>query len=231
MHEAEIRRIRAEYDRRGRDLDPAAYQACKPENLFMRQAIERGFVRALSEGGLLPLAGRRVLDVGCGTGQWLADLETWGARRELVAGIDLMPDRAEASRRRVPGADVREGSASELPWEADSFDLVFQVMLLSSVLDESLRRDVCAEMDRVLAPGGTIVSVDFFVDNPANASVGAVKKRDFATLFPGYEVGWRRIMLAPPLVRRLAPRAWWLASLLQSARVFDTHAVAVLSRR
>jgi hypothetical protein len=99
------------------------------------------------------------------------------------------------------------------------------------VLDQGLRRDVCAEMDRVLAPGGTIVSVDFFVDNPGNASVGALKKRELAALLPGYEIGWRRIMLAPPLVRRLAPRAWWLASLLQSARVFDTHAVAVLSRR
>jgi hypothetical protein len=53
MHEAEIRRIRAEYDRRGRDLDPAAYRASKPENLFMRQTIERGFVRALRKSRLL----------------------------------------------------------------------------------------------------------------------------------------------------------------------------------
>lgn len=229
-HSGELDRIRDEYERRERELDSDAYQAARPANLFIRQAVERAFLRAMERHRLLPLAGRRVLDVGCGTGQWLADLETWGVQRDDLAGIDLVPKRVELSKQRVPGADVRLGSASQLPWDDDSFDLVLQVMLLSSVLDDGLREAIGAEMDRVLAPGGVIVSLDFFVGNPRNRSVKPLTRDDLREAFPGYDVQMRRAVLAPPLVRALAPRAWGLAALLQSARLFDTHSVAVMTR-
>lgn len=226
----ELDRIRDEYARRERELGADAYQAARPANLFIRQALERAVLRALGQHDLLPLAGRRVLDVGCGTGQWLVDLETWGVQRGDLAGIDLVPKRVELSEQRVAGADVRLGSASQLPWEEGSFDIVLQVMLLSSVLDDGLRRAIGAEMDRVLAPGGAIVSLDFFVGNPGNRSVKPLTRADLRRLFPGYDVHARRAVLAPPLVRALAPRAWGVASLLQSARLFDTHSVAVMTR-
>lgn len=226
----EIGRIKAEYERRRVELDPTRYEPSRPENVFMHQAAERAFLRALSEADLLPLGDKRVLDVGCGMGQWLVDLETWGARPDLLAGLDLMDERVEASRSRVGRADVRQGSAAELPWADSTFDLVFQVMLLSSVLDDRMRHTICAEMDRVLAPGGKIVSVDFFVDNPRNAAVRGLRRRTLAELFPAHRITWRRSMLAPPLVRILAPRVWWLASALQAGRLLDTHAVAVISR-
>jgi hypothetical protein len=41
---------------------------------------------------------------------------------------------------------------------------------------------------------------------------------------------WRRVTLAPPLVRLLVPRLRPLAAGLQALRVFDTHAMAVLRR-
>ena len=228
--DGEIDRIRAEYARRQADLDSTRYEPSQPENVFIHQAVERCFVRALREADLLPLDDKRVLDVGCGMGQGLVDLVTWGGRPQMLAGIDLMEKRVQASRSRVGGADVRQGSATELPWKDSRFDLVFQVMLLSSVLDETMRRAVCAEMDRVLATSGKIISVDFFVDNPRNTSVRALRREDLAALFPGYRIRWRRGVLAPPLVRLLAPRAWWLASLLQAGRILDTHAVALITR-
>jgi len=230
-HSAELDRIRSEYERRAREVDADTYQPARPANLFMRQAVERGFLRALERGGLLPLAGKRILEVGCGVGQWLADLETWGAQREQLAGIDLISERAERARLRVPGAEVHHGSASELPWSDQSFDVVLQVMLLSSVLDDGLRRQIAAEMSRVLASGGALVSLDFFVGNPVNRSVRALTRTDLRAIFPGYAIRARRVMLAPPLARALVPRAWWAASLLQATHLFDTHAVAVLTRR
>ena len=229
IHDSEIRRIEAEYERRERELDTDTYSPTRPENVFIRQTVERALLRALRDAGLLPLDGRRVLEVGCGTGQWLAELAGWGAG-ERLAGIDLIPERIERSRRRVPEADLRVGSASSLPWEDAGFDLVLQSMLLSSVLDDDVRGRVCAEIDRVLAPGGIVVSYDFFVDNPFNRAVRGLGRRELKRLFPGYELSWRRVLLAPPLIRALAPRAWWLASVLQSTRALDTHALVVLRR-
>lgn len=57
-----------------------------------------------------------------------------------------------------------------------------------------------------------------------------VRKHELASLFPGFDVHWRRVTLAPPLVRLLAPRLRPLASLIQELRVADTHAMAVLRR-
>jgi SAM-dependent methyltransferase len=229
MSEAE--RIRAEYDRRASEISGERYSAAQPAALFIRQTVERAALRALDGAGALPLDDRRIVDVGCGAGQWLADFETWGARQDRLAGIDLVAERAAAAEARLPAADVRSGDASSLPWPDGAFDVVLQSMLMSSVLDPAMRAAVAAEMARVLAPGGVILWYDFFVDNPRNASVRGIGRDELARLFDGFEIAWRRTTLAPPLVRLLVPRARPVAGALQALRLLDTHAVAVLRRR
>lgn len=226
MDEAE----RALADYRRRDSEPAAerYAPANPAHLFIRHGIERALLGVLGRAGLLPLAGRRILDAGCGNGQWLADLETFGAERELLAGLDLVPARAERAAARLPGADIRRGDASALPWEDGEFGLVLQSMMLSSVLDPGVRRAIARESARVLAPGGAVLSYDFFVPSPGNKGVRPLRRRELEELFPGWSVSWRRVTLAPPLVRLLVPRARVLASGLQALRVLDTHAMALL---
>jgi ubiquinone/menaquinone biosynthesis C-methylase UbiE len=118
-----------------------------------------------------------------------------------------------------------------LPWEDESFDLVVQSMMFSSILELEVAERAAREMDRVLTRDGFVLWYDFFVDPPGNPGARGVGRRDVAALFPGYRMRWRRVTLAPPLVRLLAPRARPLASLLQALRVFDTHAMATLSRR
>ncbi|MGE0734852.1 MAG: GNAT family N-acetyltransferase [Alphaproteobacteria bacterium] len=71
------------------------------------------------------LNGRRVLDVGCGTGEFLAWLR---ARNIAVAysGVDVSPAMIEAARARFPEASFAVGSVLELPrLFADRFDHVF----------------------------------------------------------------------------------------------------------
>lgn len=221
---SEADRILEELRRREREVPADFYSLDRPANRFLRQGQERALRKALEEIG--PLAGKRVLEVGCGSGNWLEMLQ--GAAS--LSGIDLDPGRAASAAARFPGADIRSGDASRLPWESGSFDAVLQSTVFSSILDPGMRRAVASEMLRVLAPDGAILWYDFFVDNPSNPHVRGVGRREIEALFPGCRVALRRATLAPPLARRIVPVSWKLAALLESLRVLDTHYFGVIRR-
>lgn len=99
--------------------------------------------------------GMRVLDAGCGVGgasRYLA--HTYGCR---VEAIDLTPEFVKAAEEfnRLSGisdrVSVRHGSATDLPFEDQSFDLVWCQNVTMNVEDKPR---MFAEAFRVLAPGG-----------------------------------------------------------------------------
>ena len=94
----------------------------------------------------------RVLEVGCGTGRWLALLESAGHDVAGVEPSDQMLARAQA---RVK-ADLRHGAAEALPWPDGCFDRVIYVNVLHHVADPPR---ALQEAFRVLRPGGRLLSV------------------------------------------------------------------------
>jgi ubiquinone/menaquinone biosynthesis C-methylase UbiE len=119
----------------------------------LRPADERWqeVVAAMDEAA--GLAGR-VLDVGCGTGNLVADLAARGVR---TFGIDASPEMLAVARRKAPGAGLKEGRAEALPFRNGWFDrVVFQLSL--HLVD---RARALAEARRVLAPGGRVVVATF----------------------------------------------------------------------
>ena len=99
------------------------------------------------------LTGRRVLDVGCGTGR----LEAALAERAKVWGVDAERAMLEVARANVPAGTFKESRAEELPFKDGWFERV--VMWLSSHLVD--RRRAFAEARRVLAGEGRLAVVTF----------------------------------------------------------------------
>jgi SAM-dependent methyltransferase len=66
-------------------------------------------------------AGDRVLDIGCGSGEFCALAH---ARAMTASGIDIAPAMIEIARTRAPAADLRVGSMDALPWADGEFDAV-----------------------------------------------------------------------------------------------------------
>lgn len=95
----------------------------------------------------------RVLEVGCGTGQWLAAL-AGGDRR--VYGVDLSNRMLEKARTRAPTLALVRGHADRLAFAQRSFDLVFCVHALHHFDDP--RRFVSAAHD-LLRPGGVLAII------------------------------------------------------------------------
>jgi len=143
-----------------------------------------------------------ILDVGCGEGILLRQFVEWGATPASLAGVDLRPDAMERASQLAPGTDLRCCSATELPWPDETFALVCQHTMFTSILDERMRRQAAAEMARVLRPGGAILWYDFAYDNPSNRDVRRVTRNEIYALFPQLEIHLQRITLAPPIVRR-----------------------------
>jgi SAM-dependent methyltransferase len=96
-------------------------------------------------------SGMRVVDVGCGPGGLARELAA-RVGAENVAAIDPAPQFAAACRERVPGADVREGVAEELPWSDGAFDAALSSLVIGFMRDAD--RGV-SEMARITRPGGT----------------------------------------------------------------------------
>jgi malonyl-CoA O-methyltransferase len=100
-----------------------------------------------------PLAGRRVLDAGCGRGAITRALLTTCPSVSVVA-TDLSP----AMLVHVPSAaDKRVGSIQNLPFEDGVFDVAFCVEALEHALNPEGAVD---ELCRVVRPGGRVLVVD-----------------------------------------------------------------------
>jgi len=223
-------RIRAEYERRARDLPADFYAWSKPGNLLLQQHATRACIAALYRAALFPLRGRRIADIGCGQGSWLLEFVQWGADPAALHGVDLSPDRIAAARRKLPQADLRVGSAAELPWPDQSFDLVSQFTVFTSILDPALKQAVAAEMLRVLKPGGAALWFDFRVNNPRNPQVRGVPAREIRSLLAGCGVELVSCVLAPPLGRRVAGWSWALAELLHALPFLRTHYAGLIRK-
>jgi SAM-dependent methyltransferase len=99
-------------------------------------------------------AGRRALDVGCGSGMLTGELAgRLGAGS--VAAIDPSERFVEAVRGRFPGVDVRQGVAEELPYGDGEFDAALSQLVVHFMADPVAG---LAEMARVTRPGGTVAA-------------------------------------------------------------------------
>ena len=222
-------RIRAAYARR--EEDDTRYSWSSPGYQFMVQQRERRVLALLRQHGFAALESKQILEVGCGTGQWLRDFVKWGARPENVTGIDLLPQRLSRARRLCPPAvRIQCASAAQLPFSNERFDLVLQSTVFTSILDPDLKRQVAAEMMRVVKPEGFILWYDYHVNNPWNKDVRGVKRREIIQLFPDCRVELQRIILLPPLARLLAPYSYLGCYLLEKLPPLCTHYLGVIRK-
>jgi SAM-dependent methyltransferase len=134
------------------DVLAEAYTASNETSLF-NAYYERPATLALAGD----VAGRRILDAGCGSGPLSAALRDRGA---IVTGFDASAGMIEQARRRLGAdADLRVAElGGPLPYADGAFDDVIASLVLHYLEDWG---PALAELRRVLKPGGRlIVSVD-----------------------------------------------------------------------
>ena len=140
-------------------------------NVFL-QAEEQALLPLLDA---IPLTGKTILDVGCGTGRHIhhcLDRKAW-----KIVGVDF--SRAMLHHVVVPeGGDhvsLVEGSLAALPLRQSSFDLALVALVLGHLPDLA---PAVAELERIVRPGGRVLISDWHPENERR--------------------GWRRVFEVPP---------------------------------
>lgn len=110
---------------------------------------------------------RRVLDVGCGTGQLAHRLRVTSAGVQVV-GCDFSLGMLRTARDRDHGIAWIQGDAMRLPFAGDAFDAVVSTQAFHWFPDQ---RTALREIARVLRPGGTLVLT---VVRPAIGPLGTI---------------------------------------------------------
>jgi len=226
---AEEARIRAAYEKR--EKDDARYSWFNPAYQFMVQQREQKLLGLLRRHGFAALESKTILEVGCGTGQWLRDFIKWGARPENITGIDLLEERVSWARHLCPPAvGIQCASAAQLPLPNERFDIVLQSTVFTSILDTDLRQQIAMEMIRVVKLDGMILWYDYHVNNPWNKDVRGVKRQEIYQLFANCRIDLERITLLPSLTRALAPYSYLTCYLLEKLPPLCTHYLGVIRK-
>jgi ubiquinone/menaquinone biosynthesis C-methylase UbiE len=98
-------------------------------------------------------AAQRMLEVGCGTGHWLALLSD---QIKSVFGLDLSSGMLlQAGRRKLP-AELTQGRAEQLPFQTNAFDLISCVNAVHHFRQPEL---FVQEAARSLRPGGLLAVI------------------------------------------------------------------------
>jgi len=222
--------IKARYARRAQ-IDSARYDPLSRAVQLAVHERERALARLLVEAALPPLAERRLLDVGCGSGGDLLRLIGLGFQPENLVGCDLLEERAAQARRRLPQATrVLCGDVLELPLQPESFDAVMQSTVFTSVLDDDYQERLARRLWELVKPGGGVLWYDFVVDNRRNPDVRAVPLRRVRELFPEGRVRAHRVTLAPPLGRIAARIHPLLYTTLAALPPLRTHVLCWIAK-
>jgi len=197
----EIEEIINRYNRR-KYLPTDRYNILSPAIYMTEQDKERTFIKWIRYSGILPLKNKKLLEVGCGSGWNLLEFLRLGFQPGNLIGNDLIDNRVEQARNRLPpDLKIIAGNALDLKLENESFDIVFQSTVFSSILDENLQKDLAKKMWDFLKPGGGILWYDFIYNNPHNKDVIGIPSKKVKELFPYGKLKKWRTTLAPPLSR------------------------------
>jgi SAM-dependent methyltransferase len=169
-----------------RDLDALTSSTLKHLREFW---WDDAFTAFLGET-LRPRPGRRILDVGCGTGTAELSLARLRLSQMQMFGVDLVPERVRDAHKATRGINVRVGYAAadacRLPFAAGVFDSTYCVAVLQHIRDLP---GALGEIARVTKAGGRVLVVEpdntaryWFSSVPSGMETFEIGRRFFSGL-------------------------------------------------
>ncbi len=200
----EIKRIKTAYEKR-KSLPSDLYSESSPYYRFSRLEFEKVLKICLYFAGIDNLERKKLLEIGAGYGTNLDFFIKLGFAPSNLTVNELLEDRITELKRRFPAkVEILSGEASALNLPDESFDIVFQSLVFSSILNIEMQKKIAEKMWRLTRPGGGVLWYDFIYNNPKNKDVRGIPVRRITELFPSGIIESRMVTLAPPIGRLTA---------------------------
>ncbi len=223
--------LKERYARRKTRSLEIIYDPLSPAFFMGQQEKQRALVRLIKQERLYPVSDKKVLEIGCGSGGNLLDLLRLGFLPENLVGNELLEERSEMARHLLPTATkILCGDASKLTLPHESFDVVFQSTVFTSILDDDFQKKLADVMWSLVKPGGGVIWYDFTFNNPANPDVKGIPVKKIRRLFPQGRIKTWRLTLAPPISRRVTRIHPNLYTVFNSLIFLRTHVLCWISK-
>jgi len=184
------------------------YSWRNPVGLYMRWRIQHSIIKMLNKNSII-LSDKKILDIGCGYGEWLHFFSVIRGDSQNLVGIDITEERIKRARMINPGINFICSDATYLPFADQSFDIVMQFDCFEHFVDEEALNKASSEVIRILKRNGMLIWFDLlpFCNklNPMNRGytlkeVIALFNRfeliDYETIFKRFDLGSRVISTA-----------------------------------
>lgn len=134
-------------------------------DLVNESGILLGYKASLSaiSGVLPPAAGKKVLDIGIGSGAVAALFAQQGAQ---ISGVDISQKMLDICRAQYPNFDLHVGTFTDIPAADQTFDYVVSGFAFHET-PLANRADACVQMARVLKENGYLCLLDIMFASPA----------------------------------------------------------------
>ncbi|HMN48248.1 MAG TPA: class I SAM-dependent methyltransferase [Ignavibacteriaceae bacterium] len=215
--------IKIRYEKR-KNISSDRYSILNPASILIEQEKERALIKWIKENNIEPLENKKLLEIGCGGGYNLLKFVRLGFKPQNIFANDLISERLQSARELLPSkVHFYEGSAMDLSFKENEFDIVFQSMVFSSILDSNYKIKLAEKMWQWVKPGGGILWYDFIYNNPSNKDVKGVSIAEVKKLFKVKKLYYKKLTLAPPVARIVTKVHPFLYYFFNSTYLLRTH--------
>lgn len=214
--------LSADYERIMADSYRGRWSSSNPGNREIQ--IERDAVLRALTRDTLPTRPLSVLDLGCGS----LSIVPESIAIDIRVGVDLLISRLIDLKSVDDTTPTVNGDGAHLPFPDATFDVVVLSTMMTSVLDDAIRRSVAMEVVRTLRIGGAVLWYDMRLPNPRNRATRAIGRTELRRLFPTLRGEIRSLTVVPIVARRLGKFATRGYALLRHLPPLRSHLAACL---